>query len=329
MSILPRIRKKGKFKIAPRVKPEYKDDMGRIENRHAHAVIVIGNFDGVHKGHQALIEKGMELARVKGCVCGVLTFEPHPKTLFRPDEPPARLTPLDMKRERLQAMGVDFVHAVEFDWAFASRSSDYFIEEILKNQLKAQHVVVGYNFRFGQLRKGTPAQIEAACIPVTLIDKVATPSGEVYSSSLVRQALRVGNVERANAILGWPWEIRGEVIKGDQRGRELGYPTANMQLGAAIHPAYGIYAARVKIMGEEEWLNAAINIGIRPMFEVPVAQVESHILDFNRDIYGQTLRVQLVKRLRGEAKFDSLQALIKQIDEDCHNARKVLSSHAA
>lgn len=289
------------------------------------SVIVIGNFDGVHKGHQALLKQGMDLAREKGCQCGVLTFEPHPRKLFRPDDPPARITPIDLKHERLEAFGIDFVAAMPFDWDFASRSYEYFIQEILQNSLQAAHVVVGYNFRFGQLRKGSPDDIQSAGIPVTRVQKVEGAQGLEFSSSAVRQALRVGALDKANTILGWDWEIRGEVIKGDQRGRELGYPTANMKLGETIHPAYGIYAARVQIMGEETWHKAAINIGIRPMFEVPVAQVESHILDFDRDIYGKTLRVQLVKRLRGEAKFDSLEALVTQIDQDCIQAREVLS----
>lgn len=290
------------------------------------AVIVIGNFDGVHLGHAALLREARAMARGSDRAFGVLTFEPHPRRLFKPDEAPGRITPPDLKAERLTAEGVDFLASVPFDWDFASQSAESFIQDILIDGLKASHVIVGADFRFGQLRKGDPAMIEAAGIGVTAIDKVCGGAGDVFSSSDVRQALRGGDVAAANAILGWKWEVRGIVVKGDQRGRELGYPTANLKLEETIHPAYGIYAARVQIVGEDEWFESAVNIGIRPMFEVPVGQVEAHILDFDRDIYGRILRVQLVKRLRGEAKFNSLEELIAQIDLDCEQARSVLGS---
>ena len=288
------------------------------------AVIIIGNFDGVHRGHVALLKAARDIARANNVPCGVLTFEPHPRRLFRADEPPGRITPCAIKAQRLEAAGMDFVVSIPFDWDFASRSRDYFIREVLHNTLKTSHVVVGYNFRFGQLRQGQPSDIRDAGIPVTIIDELQQDGGDALSSSAVRQLLRHGDVDKANHILGWDWEIRGEVIKGDQRGRELGYPTANLKLGETIHPAYGIYAAHVCIAGEDVWHQSAVNIGIRPMFEVPVAQVEAHILDFDRDIYGKVLRVRLAKRLRGEAKFDSLSALIEQIEKDCQQTRSVL-----
>ena len=289
------------------------------------AVIIIGNFDGVHRGHVALLRAARDIAQANNVPCGVLTFEPHPRRLFRADEPPGRITPCAIKAARLDAAGMDFVLSIPFDWEFASQSSDYFIQEILQNTLKASHVVVGYNFRFGQLRQGQPSDIRDAGIHVTIIDELQQDGGDALSSSAVRQLLRHGDIEKANHILGWDWEIQGQVIKGDQRGRELGYPTANLKLGETIHPAYGIYAAQVCVQGEDEWHKSAVNIGIRPMFEVPVAQVEAHILDFDRDIYDKILRVRLVKRLRGEAKFDSLDALIEQIEKDCEQTRSVLN----
>ncbi|MBG78409.1 MAG: bifunctional riboflavin kinase/FMN adenylyltransferase [Alphaproteobacteria bacterium] len=289
------------------------------------AVIIIGNFDGVHRGHVALLRAARDIAQANNVPCGVLTFEPHPRRLFRADEPPGRITPCTIKAARLDAAGMDFVLSIPFDWEFASQSSDYFIQEILQNTLKATHVVVGYNFRFGQLRQGQPSDIRDAGIHVTIIDELQQDGGDALSSSAVRQLLRHGDIEKANHILGWDWEIQGQVVKGDQRGRELGYPTANLKLGETIHPAYGIYAAQVCVQGEDEWHKSAVNIGIRPMFEVPVAQVEAHILDFDRDIYDKILRVRLVKRLRGEAKFDSLEALIEQIEKDCEQTRSVLN----
>ena len=300
------------------------NDLAAIPASCKGGVIVIGNFDGVHKGHMALLDQAKAIAAQQNVPCGVLTFEPHPRHLFRADQPPERITPPALKAERLAETGIDFLVSIPFDWDFASRSYSDFIDYVLKQSLGAAHVVVGYNFRFGQLRKGSPEHIQAAGIPVTTLDKVTQTNGAEISSSAVRQSLRHGNIARANAVLGWDWEIRGAVVKGDQRGRELGYPTANVHLDETIHPAYGIYAAYVQVEGDDIWHKSAVNIGIRPMFEVPVAQVEAHILDFDRDIYGKTLRVRPVKRLRGEAKFDSLEALIKQIDADCALAREVL-----
>jgi riboflavin kinase/FMN adenylyltransferase len=288
------------------------------------AVVAIGNFDGVHKGHQALLAEAGKIASAKGKKLGVLTFEPHPRMLFRPDEPPGRLTPPSVKAWRLEQSNVAFLYSLGFDWDFASQSAEEFIQKILKSGLNASHVVVGENFRFGQLRKGEAKDIEAAGIPVKSVSGVTDEKGEIYSSSLIRRALRQGELTEANAMLGWEWEMRGEIVKGDQRGRELGYPTANFSLGPTIHPAYGVYAARVNIEGEKEWHGAAVNIGIRPMFEIPEAQVESYIFDFNREIYGKTLRVQPVKRLRSEAKFNSVDELKAQMKEDCVQVKKVL-----
>lgn len=288
------------------------------------AIVAIGNFDGVHRGHQALLANARDIARKAGKKLAVLTFEPHPKRLFRPDEPPGRLTPPAAKAWRLREAGVDILYALNFDWDFASQSAGDFVKNILKEGLQAAHVIVGEDFRFGQLRKGKAKDIEAAGIPVASIGGVADESGQIYSSSLIRRALRQGKIAEANSMLGWEWEMRGEVVKGDQRGRELGFPTANFALGETIHPAYGVYAARVNIEGEREWRGAAVNIGIRPMFEIPEAEVESYIFDFNRGIYGRTLRVQPVKRLRSEAKFNSVDELKVQMKDDCDLVQKVL-----
>lgn len=287
-------------------------------------MVAIGNFDGVHKGHQALINRASEIARGANKKLAVLTFEPHPRALFRPDEPPARLTPPDLKADRLRECGVDILYSLNFDWEFASLSAQDFIEKILKDSLNAAHVVVGYDFRFGQLRKGAPTDISNAGIPVSVIDAVKGADGTDYSSSRIRECLRTGDIRGANEILGWDWEIRGEVMRGDGRGKGLGYPTANMKMGDFVHPAYGVYAARVCVDGEDQWHGAAINIGIRPMFEIPEAEVESFIFDFNRDLYGKILHVRPIERLRGEAKFASVEELKAQMAKDCENAIKIL-----
>lgn len=287
-------------------------------------VVVIGNFDGVHRGHQAVLRKAKDVATQKGVKLAVLTFEPHPASLFRPDEPPFRLTPFDLKAERLEIAGVDVLFACGFNWDFASQSHERFIQEILKDSLQPVNIIVGKDFRFGQLRKGSPADIAAAGLSVEVLDEVQDAHGEKFSSSRIREFLRQGNLAAAHDILGWEWEIRGVVEQGDQRGRELGYPTANMALGDTLHPAYGVYAVRVQIEGEEQWRAGATNIGIRPMFEVRVGQVETYLFDFDREIYGKILRVRPVYRLRGEAKFNTMEELIAQIDKDCAQAREIL-----
>lgn len=292
-------------------------------------VLAIGNFDGIHRGHQSLLNAARKKANELKTKLAVLTFEPHPRRLFRPDDPPFRITPPAVKMERLEECGVDIVFNIPFNWEFASQSAESFIENVLKQGIKPAHIFVGYDFCFGQLRKGNADTLKQAGYDVTVFDKVACDSedGQALSSSRIRTALRHGKIEEANAMLGWEWYMEGTVIKGDQRGREIGYPTANVALDRTLHPAYGIYAAYVKIVEDGEnssWLPSATNIGIRPMFEVPTAQIESYIFDFDRDIYGKTLRIKPVEKLRGEAKFDSLDALIEQISKDCEKAREIL-----
>ncbi|NCC21071.1 MAG: bifunctional riboflavin kinase/FAD synthetase [Alphaproteobacteria bacterium] len=292
------------------------------------AVVVIGNFDGVHRGHQALLAQAGAVARGKRRKLAALTFEPHPRALLRPDDPPFRVTPEPLKMRRLEACGVDLVFAIPFDWPFASQTAVQFVDQVLKTGLGAAHVVVGDDFRFGQLRKGTPADIERAGIAVDTVERIVTAHEEPYSSSDVRAALRHGNIEKANALLGWPWEIEGIVAHGDKRGRELGFPTANVSLGDAIHPGYGVYASLVRIVEDgvdAPWLASATNIGIRPMFEIRTAQVETHIFDFDDDIYGKTLRIRPVRQIRGEAKFASLNELIAQMYDDCQESRAILA----
>ncbi len=289
-------------------------------------VVVIGNFDGVHLGHKALLNKAKEIAKKEHKLLGVLTFEPHPRQLFRPDEPPYRITPKELKLERLEKLGVDVVYTLPFDWDFASQSAQHFIDNILIENLDVAHVIVGEDFRFGQLRKGTHETISESGIPVTTIEKIKSRENTDISSSNIRQHLRYGKINEANAMLGWNWEIRGTVFKGDRRGHALGYPTANVKMDDVIHPAYGIYACFVKLGGQKDWMMGATNIGIRPMFEVPTGQIETYIFDFDQEIYGETLCVQPVQLLRSEAKFDSLDDLIAQMEKDCIQAREILEA---
>jgi len=289
-------------------------------------VIAIGNFDGVHRGHRALLDETKKIAAEKNLEFGVLTFEPHPRILFRPDEPPFRITPPALKYKKIEDAGADFIVSLPFDWDFASQSADDFVRNILVKGLGAKHIVIGHDFRFGQLRKGDAVTIESAGIPVTRFAPVGLGEHK-FASTDIRGALRLGDISAANDILGWEWEMGGVIVRGDRRGHELGYPTANVPLGDILHPSYGVYAAEVMIEGEDIWRPAAVNIGIRPMFELKVGQIEAHILDFeDRDIYGKFLRVRPVKRLRGEAKFSSLEALIAQIEADCRDVRAILQN---
>jgi len=302
------------------------NDITAIPTDAKNCVIAIGNFDGMHLGHQALIGQAQEVAKSLNKKVGVLTFEPHPRQLFQPALPPARLTPINLKAQRLEAQDIDYLFSLPFDWDFASQTAEDFIQNILKNGLDAAHIIIGYDFRFGQLRKGNADTIQAAGIDVTIFDAIKDENDGVISATRIRENIRKGHMNGANALLGWEWEIQGQIFRGDRRGHELGYPTANLLLKDTLHPAYGIYACLVQIEGEDQWRMAATNIGIRPMFEVETGQVEAHILDFpDTDIYDKTLRIKPIKRLRGEAKFNSLDDLIVQMDKDCQKTRNVLS----
>ncbi len=291
------------------------------------SVVAIGNFDGIHRGHQGLLNAAKKIARETGKKVGVLTFEPHPRALFQPNQPPARLTPAEVKTAELDKHGIDYLFSLPFDWEFASQCAEDFVQNVLIQSLGASHIIIGDNFCFGQLRKGNAQTIKDAGLPVKVITAIEDNTGETISSSRIRQLLRAGKVKEANTLLGWDWTIEGVIFRGDRRGHELGYPTANILLKDTIHPAYGIYACLVQIEDETEWLPAATNIGIRPMFEVPVGQVEAHILNFpDRDIYDKKLKVKPIKKLRGEAKFDSLEELITQMEKDCQRTLKILKS---
>lgn len=301
------------------------DSLSTMPEKAKGHVIAVGNFDGVHLGHQALLREARAIAKKNNKELGVLTFEPHPRKLFRPDEPPFRITPPAIKQRLLKDSGVDFIVSLDFNWDFASQSAEDFVQNILIKSLNANHVVIGDDFKFGQLRKGNAQTIKDAGVSVTTLSPVGENTEQKYASSTIRNFLRMGDIGAANKILGWPWEMVGTIVRGDRRGHGLGYPTANVPLDDILHPAYGVYATWVQIEGEDVWRPAATNIGIRPMFEIKAGQVEAHILDFeDRDIYGRTLRVRPIQRLRGEAKFGSLDDLIAQMGKDCTQAKAIL-----
>jgi len=299
------------------------------------AVLTLGNFDGVHLGHQAVIAEALRIARASDRPLGVLTFEPHTKAFFRPDLPPFRLTPLRVKLHALEALGVDYVVALAFDEHLAAVSAEAFAADVLARGLGISHAVAGGNFRYGHKHAGTMETLAAAGLAdgfgVTRVAPVSAADGTVYSATAIREFIADGDLRRAAALLGRPFEIDGHVVTGDKRGRELGFPTANLKITEYMRPAYGIYAIRALVdrPGSSEWIDGVANLGIRPMWRTEEPMLEAHLFDFNEDIYGQVLRVRLIERLRPEAKFDSIEGLIEQVDRDKIAARAALLAQPA
>ena len=298
-------------------------------------MVVIGNFDGVHRGHQVLLADARSIADSLSAPLVVLTFEPHPRSVFLPDQPPFRLTSLRAKAHALQDAGVDHLFVQHFDHAFALKSAEAFVAEILVADLAARHVVVGWDFCFGNKRAGNVALLKSMGAKhgfgVTGVDPVMSGGGEIYSSSIIREHLRQGRPAKAAGLLGRPWEIEGRVEPGDRRGRTIGFPTANIGLGDYLCPALGVYAVLagrdpgVEHGEETRWLSGVANLGRRPTVAGDDIRLEVHFFDFDDDIYGETLRVRLIDFLRPEKKFDGLDALKAQIALDCGQAREILA----
>jgi riboflavin kinase/FMN adenylyltransferase len=306
------------------------------------AVLALGNFDGVHLGHQAVIGAAGDIARTLGAPHGVLTFEPHPRHVFRPADPPFRLTPFRVKATQIEALGVDVMVTLHFDAEFARRSAEDFVQTVLRDGLGVRHILVGDDFVFGHGRKGTVALLTDMAVScgfaVTTVPPVALPGtsagagaggiGEVVSSTRVREHLAAGRPTAAAALLGRPWEIDGRVEAGDQRGRTIGFPTANLALGEYLRPAGGVYAVRAGIeeAGRTSWHDAVANLGTRPTVGGTDLRLEVHLFDFAGDLYGRHLRVALVEHLRPEMKFPGLDALKAQIAADSARAREILAA---
>lgn len=291
------------------------------------AVIAIGNFDGVHLGHRAVIAKAGDIARAEKVPLGVLTFEPHPREFFRPEGEPFRLTLLDMKERLLAGLGVNQLYAAPFDERLAALTPDEFMHQILAKSLGAKHIVTGGDFAFGRARAGTVDTLrQSGLFGVTALDAVNCPASAAYSSTRIRALLKEAKFDEAAALLGWDWQVEMPVVHGDKRGRELGFPTANQQVGRYLRIPYGIYAVKVLLEDETAWRDGVANFGIRPMFRIEQPIFETYIFDFNDDIYGKTMRVRPVKWLRGEQAFSGLDALTRQIKQDCQQAVSVLKS---
>lgn len=291
------------------------------------AVVAIGNFDGVHLGHCAVIEEAARRAAELGAPHAVLTFEPHPRKVFRPDLAPFRLTPFPAKARLIEGLGVELLFALRFDLEFAKKTPEEFAREVLAEGLGARHVLAGYNFVFGHGRAGTPARLielgKAHGFGATIVPPVTRADGEVISATAVRDHLLRGAPTAAASLLGRLWEIEGRVEEGDRRGRNIGFPTANIALGEHLRPATGVYAVEVEGLGP-----GVANLGWRPTVGGSDLRFEVHLLDFSGDLYGRTLRVALVEYLRGERKFEGLDTLKAQIAEDARRAREVLAGNS-
>lgn len=292
-------------------------------------VVAIGNFDGVHRGHRAVLERALELAQERGVPALVLTFEPHPRTVFRPDQPVFRLTPAPLRARLLEAMGFRSVIEYPFDHAFSQRSAQEFVQSILIDWLGASEVVTGFDFHFGKGREGGPAFLMSAGahngFGVTLVDAFRDENAEVVSSSRIRTMLAEGDVSAAAGLLGYRYTVEAEVIDGQKLGRTIGFPTANMALPPEAELRPGIYAVRFR-RPDGSLHDGVASFGHRPtVTDNGTALLETWIFDFSGDLYGEVCSVSFFGRLRDELKFDGLDPMIEQIRRDVEEARALLS----
>jgi len=298
-------------------------------------VVALGNFDGLHRGHQHVLGTAGRIAQHMNCGLTVLLFEPHPVHFFRPDLPNFRLTPARERLQLLDHFGIDQALLLPFDAHMAAMSAQDFVLDVLVGGLGALHVVVGYDYRFGHKRGGGTDVLaymgEMEGFGLSVIDPVCDHDADsAFSSTRIRKALQAGDPRAAADMLGHWWGINGRVIKGDQRGRTIGFPTANLQLGESIEPRLGVYAVRVRIEEEAEMYAGVANLGRRPTFDKKDVLLEVHLFDCDRDLYGLHMRVELVDFIRQEQKFNGLEALTAQIaaDRDRAGTLLALSDHA-
>ena len=302
-----------------------------LANDYLNSVIAIGNFDGVHRGHRDVINSAGKIARDEGRPWGVLTFEPHPRLLFQKDQAPFRLTPFHIKARHIENLGVEFLVVLHFDEAFASISAEQFVKDVLVGGFQANHIVSGYDFLFGHKRGGDTEYLaekgKELGFNATSVQVVLDENNEPISSTRIRQFLADAKPREAARLLGRDFEIEGRVTHGDQRGRTIGFPTANIEVDSNTHPATGGYAIRAGIdRGTDTvWHDGIANLGYRPTFDGETCLLETNIFDFDQDIYGEHLRVALVEYIRPEQKFDGIEELKAQIVADCSLAKEMLA----
>lgn len=304
-------------------------DWRGLSARDQGASTAFGNFDGVHLGHQRVIAAAKAAAGQLGAPLGVISFEPHPRRWFQPATPPFRVMSVNQQSRALAELGVEIFYVLPFGAELASMSAEDFARLVLHDGLKARHVAAGFDTTFGKGRTGSGETLKAYGrafgFGVTIVDRVDDGHGVKLSSSGVREALQAGRPEEAAAILGRPFAIEGVVAEGDKRGRLLGFPTANIELGDYVRPAFGVYATMTRLPDGREVTGVA-NLGRRPTVGGTVERLEVHLFDFEEDLYGQTVDTALLTFLRPEQRFESLDALKAQIAEDAAAARKVLGA---
>lgn len=286
------------------------------------AVWAIGNFDGLHRGHQALFARARELAARSGTAAGVLTFSPHPARVLNPPLAPPLILTEEEREAGIAAAGMDLLCVLRFDRALASLSADDFARRVLVEGMGARGAVVGEGFRFGHRAAGTVEDLRRHVAEVAVVPPV-TEGDLVCSSSKIRELVLAGKVEAAARLLGRPYQIAGKVVQGDMRGRTIGIPTANLETRRELLPKVGVYATRA-LLADGRGFPSVTNIGLRPTFGGQGVRIEAHLLGFDGDLYGQELRLDLVERVRDEMRFSSAEALVAQIHEDIAAARRVL-----
>jgi len=292
------------------------------------AILALGNFDGFHLGHQRVVAEAVQWARAEGRPAIVATFDPHPVRHFAPHVPPFRLTTLDQREELFAAAGADAMLVFEFDTELAATSAEDFVGDLLARHLGAAGVVTGEDFTFGKDRGGDFALLASQGARHGIAARAVGPvslGALPVSSSRVRDALKAGDCETATQLMTRPFAVRGVVQHGDKRGREIGYPTANLELGSYLRPRYGIYAVTGRVLNTGEMLKGAASLGIRPQFEPAREWLEPYFFAFSGDLYGREMEVALHHFLRPEARFDSLAALTAQMAEDCTRAAELLA----
>lgn len=292
------------------------------------AIVALGNFDGFHQGHQAVAGEAIEWAKAEGRPSIIATFDPHPVRFFKPDVPPFRLTTLEQRQELYLAAGATAMLVFHFDADLAGTSAEDFIDNILLARLGAHGVVTGEDFTFGRKAAGNVALLKKHGDTIGPRARIVSPvsdAEQVVSSSRVRAALTDGDPQLAAQLLTRPFAIRGVVEHGDKRGRTIGYPTANLSLDKYLRPKYGVYAVTGKVLSTGKVLTGAANLGIRPNFNPPKELLEPHFFDFSGDLYGQEIEIAFHHFLRGEAKFDGIEALTDQMEKDCDRAKQLLS----
>ncbi len=299
-----------------------------IPDRFRGGIVALGNFDGFHAGHQAVVGHAIALAKAQRVPALVATFDPHPVRHFRPDAPPFRLTTLDQRQRLFAGAGADAMLVLNFGVELAAVTAEDFVADWLVKRIGASGVVTGEDFTFGKNKGGNAALLHDIGAEYGLASEAVGPISDSegpISSSRIRTALQSGDCATAARLLTRPFAIEGVVQHGDKNGRKLGFPTANIDLGSYLRPRYGIYAVKGRLP-DGRVLNGAANLGIRPSFDPPKLLLEPYFFDFSEDLYGQMIEVELHAFIRGEAKFDSLDALKVQMERDCSAARKLLSA---